>query len=107
MVPANTVDWRHDPFGGELIDGVVWGRGAIDMLNLTATMATAFRHLATSGFRPAGDLTYIAVADEEALGTHGAKWLCEHATDEVNSDYVITDRVAFRWMERTVCPGCR
>ena len=77
VVPANPDDWRHDPFGGELVDGVIWGRGAIDMLNLTATMATGFRHLATSGFRPAGDLTYIAVADEEALGTHGAKWLCQ------------------------------
>ncbi len=95
VVPANTGDWRHDPFGGELIDGVVWGRGAIDMLNLTATMATAFRHLAASGFRPAGSLNYIAVADEEALGTHGAKWLCQHATDEVNSDYVITESGGF------------
>ncbi len=95
VVPANTGDWRHDPFGGELIDGVVWGRGAIDMLNLTATMATAFRHLATSGFRPAGSLNYIAVADEEALGTHGAKWLCQHASDQVNSDYVITESGGF------------
>jgi acetylornithine deacetylase/succinyl-diaminopimelate desuccinylase-like protein len=95
VVPANTDDWRHDPFGGELIDGVVWGRGAIDMLNLTATMATAFRHLATSGFRPAGSLNYIAVADEEALGTHGAKWLCQHASDQVNSDYVITESGGF------------
>jgi acetylornithine deacetylase/succinyl-diaminopimelate desuccinylase-like protein len=95
VVPANADDWRHDPFGGELIDGVVWGRGAIDMLNLTATMATGFRHLATSGFRPAGTLTYIAVADEEALGTHGARWLCRHATDEVSSDYVITESGGF------------
>ncbi len=75
VVPANPDDWSHDPFGGELIDGEVWGRGAIDMLNLTATMATGFRHLALTGFRPAGDLTYVAVADEEALGTHGAQWL--------------------------------
>ena len=95
VVPANAADWSHDPFGGELIDGEVWGRGAIDMLNLTATMATSFRHLALSGFRPAGDLTYVAVADEEALGTHGAKWLCEHAADEVNSDYVITESGGF------------
>jgi acetylornithine deacetylase/succinyl-diaminopimelate desuccinylase-like protein len=95
VVPANPDDWRHDPFGGELIDDMVWGRGAIDMLNLTATMATGFRHLATSGFRPAGTLTYIAVADEEALGTHGAKWLCEHAVDEVNADYVITESGGF------------
>jgi acetylornithine deacetylase/succinyl-diaminopimelate desuccinylase-like protein len=95
VVPANPADWSHDPFGGELIEGEVWGRGAIDMLNLTATMATSFRHLALSGFRPAGDLTYVAVADEEALGTHGAQWLCEHAADEVNSDYVITESGGF------------
>ena len=95
VVPANGDDWSHDPFGGELIDGEVWGRGAIDMLNLTATMATGFRHLARSGFRPAGDLTYVAVADEEALGTHGAQWLCQHATDEVHGDYVITESGGF------------
>jgi acetylornithine deacetylase/succinyl-diaminopimelate desuccinylase-like protein len=95
VVPANPDDWTHDPFGGELIDGVVWGRGAIDMLNLTATMATGIRTLAQDGFRPAGDLTYVAVADEEALGTHGAKWLCDHAADEVNSDYVITESGGF------------
>jgi len=95
VVPANAEDWRHDPFGGELIDDVVWGRGAIDMLNLTATMATGVRHLALSGFRPAGDLTYVAVADEEALGTHGAQWLCRHAADAVNSDFVITESGGF------------
>ncbi len=95
VVPANPEDWSHDPFGGELLDGEVWGRGAIDMLNLTSTMATSFRHLARSGFRPAGDLTYVAVADEEALGTYGAQWLCQHATDEVNADYVITESGGF------------
>ena len=95
VVPANARDWRHDPFGGELIDGEVWGRGAIDMLNLTATMATGFRHLARDGFRPAGDLTYVAVADEEALGTHGAEWLCRHAADDVHADYVITESGGF------------
>ena len=73
------------------IDGEMWGRGAIDMLNLTATMATSFREVAHSGFRPAGDLTYVAVADEEALGTYGAGWLCQHVADEVNADYVITE----------------
>jgi acetylornithine deacetylase/succinyl-diaminopimelate desuccinylase-like protein len=95
VVPANGDDWRHDPFGGELIDGEVWGRGAIDMLNLTTTMATGVRHLALSGFRPAGDLTFIAVADEEALGTHGAAWLCEHATEDVHADFVITESGGF------------
>jgi acetylornithine deacetylase/succinyl-diaminopimelate desuccinylase-like protein len=95
VVPANPDDWQHDPFGGERIDEVIWGRGAIDMLNLTATMATGLRHLATSRFRPAGTLTYIAVADEEALGTYGARWLCANEADAVRSDYVITESGGF------------
>ena len=52
VVPVNVDGWSRDPFGGELVDGMVWGRGAVDMLNLTATMAVAFRHLAESGFKP-------------------------------------------------------
>src|SRR5688572_22718252 len=52
VVPVNEANWKHDPFGGELIDGHVWGRGAIDMLNLTATMAVAMRDLADASFRP-------------------------------------------------------
>src|ERR1700730_13343778 len=91
VVPANADGWRRDPFGGELVDGEVGGRGAIDMLNLTASMAVATRRLARSGWRPKGTLVYLAVADEEALGTHGAQWLTAHATDAVAADYVITE----------------
>jgi acetylornithine deacetylase/succinyl-diaminopimelate desuccinylase-like protein len=91
VVPANEAGWREDPFGGELIDGEVWGRGAVDMLNLTASMAVATRRLATAGFRPAGTLVYLAVADEEALGTWGAEHLSRHELDAVGADYVITE----------------
>ncbi|HET8620002.1 MAG TPA: M20/M25/M40 family metallo-hydrolase [Acidimicrobiales bacterium] len=91
VVPANADRWRRDPFGGELVDGEVWGRGAIDMLNLTASMAVATRSLAASGFRPEGTLVYLAVADEEALGTWGADHLVTHEPDAVGADYVITE----------------
>ena len=91
VVPANADRWRHDPFGGELIDGEVWGRGAVDMLNLTASMAVAMRRLASSGFRPKGTLTYLAVADEEAMGTHGAKHLVDHEREAMQADYVLTE----------------
>lgn len=91
VVPANEAGWRHDPFGGELIDGEVWGRGAIDMLNLTASMAVAVKELARSGFRPEGTLVYLAVADEEALGTWGAEHLAAHELDAVGTTYVITE----------------
>jgi acetylornithine deacetylase/succinyl-diaminopimelate desuccinylase-like protein len=91
VVPVNPDGWRHDPFGGELIDGEVWGRGAVDMLNLTASMAVATKALARSGWKPRGTLVYLAVADEEALGDYGAKYLTEHERDAVRADYVITE----------------
>jgi acetylornithine deacetylase/succinyl-diaminopimelate desuccinylase-like protein len=91
VVPVNPSGWLNDPFGGEVIDGVVWGRGAVDMLNLTASMAVAVKGLARSGWRPRGTLVYLAVADEEALGSYGAKYLTEHEYDAVRADYVITE----------------
>ncbi len=91
VVPADAERWERDPFGGELVDGIVWGRGAVDMLNLTASMAVAFRHLADGGFTPAGDLVYLAVADEEAGGTWGAEWLVDNEPDAVRVDNVITE----------------
>ena len=100
VVPANGDDWKHDPFGGELIDGEVWGRGAVDMLNLTSSMAVAVRHLADSGFRPDGDVVFVGVADEEALGTHGAMWLTEHVADSVRANYLITEAGGFPFAGR-------
>src|SRR5260221_9244724 len=91
VVPVTRSGWRHDPFGAELIDGEVWGRGAVDMLDVTASMAVAVRHLLTSGFRPKGTFIYSAVADEEALGTYGAQWLTENAWNDVKSDYLVTE----------------
>jgi acetylornithine deacetylase/succinyl-diaminopimelate desuccinylase-like protein len=96
VVPVNPENWHEDPFGGKLKDGVVWGRGAVDMLNLTATMAVATKHLAASGRKLRGSLVYLGVADEEALGIHGAKWLLDNEPDAVKSDYVITESGGFR-----------
>ncbi|MEY2397941.1 MAG: hypothetical protein QOJ00_1115 [Actinomycetota bacterium] len=90
VVPA-TEGWTRDPFGGDLVDGFVWGRGAVDMLNLTASMALATRKLADTGWKPEGTLIYFAVADEEALGYHGAGWMADNETDAVRADYVITE----------------
>ncbi len=91
VVPVNRDGWDHDPFGGELIDGEVWGRGAIDMLNLTSSMAVAFRHLARTGFRPKGDLIYFGVADEEAGGRWGAEWMFDHHPEAIDANYVLTE----------------
>lgn len=91
VVPVNEAGWSNDPFGGELIDGEVWGRGAVDMLNLTSSMAVAFRELATSGFRPRGDLIYFAVADEESGSAYGMQWMADHHADAIRADYVLTE----------------
>jgi acetylornithine deacetylase/succinyl-diaminopimelate desuccinylase-like protein len=91
VVPVNPDGWERDPFGAELVDGMVWGRGAVDMLNTTSSMAVAFKKLASEGFKPRGTLTYFAVADEEALGLHGAKWMTENNPDDVRADYCITE----------------
>ena len=96
VVPVNPDGWRRDPFGGELVDGFVWGRGAVDMLNETASMAAAFKRLAEEGWRPRGTLTYLAVADEEALGTYGAGWLTQHEADAVKADFVVTESGGFQ-----------
>jgi acetylornithine deacetylase/succinyl-diaminopimelate desuccinylase-like protein len=91
VVPVNPDGWSRDPFGGEVVDGEVWGRGAIDMLNVTASMAVAVRDLARSGFRPKGTLIYFGVADEEAGGVWGAKYMVEEHWDAVGADYVLTE----------------
>jgi acetylornithine deacetylase/succinyl-diaminopimelate desuccinylase-like protein len=91
VVPVSPDEWREDPFGGELIDGEVWGRGAVDMLNLTSSMAVAVRLLAGSGRRPRGTLKFLGVADEEAGGVLGAEWITDHRWDDVACDYVLTE----------------
>lgn len=91
VVPVNPAGWTRDPFGGELVGGEVWGRGAVDMLNLTASMAVALRHLVTTGLRPRGDLVFLAVADEESGSAYGARWLAEHHPELITTDFALTE----------------
>ena len=91
VVPVSLESWQRDPFGAELVDGWVWGRGAIDMLNLTASMAVAVRRVATRGFRPRGTLIFFAPADEEGGGALGTEWLARHHADSVRADYVVSE----------------
>jgi acetylornithine deacetylase/succinyl-diaminopimelate desuccinylase-like protein len=93
VVPVNPKTWTRDPFGGELVDGEVWGRGAIDMLNLTASQAVALKALARrpGGWRPRGTLVYLACADEEAGGALGAGHVVERHWDALRADYCLTE----------------
>jgi acetylornithine deacetylase/succinyl-diaminopimelate desuccinylase-like protein len=91
VVPVSAASWREDPFGGAVIDGEVWGRGAVDMLNQTTTMTVAVRRLLASGWRPRGDLVLALVADEEAGSVHGVEWLLEHEREHLWADHVLTE----------------
>jgi acetylornithine deacetylase/succinyl-diaminopimelate desuccinylase-like protein len=97
VVPVNPEGWERDPIGGELVDGMVWGRGAVDMLNLTSSMAVAVRNVMRSDFRPRGTLIYFAVPDEEAAGVYGAQHMTENEPDAVRCDYLVTEMGGFRF----------
>lgn len=91
VVPVNAAGWSVDPFAAELSDGLVWGRGAVDMLNLTAAMATVFKPYLDGERQLPGDLLLVAVADEENSGTLGARMLTSERWDLVRADYLLTE----------------
>ena len=91
VVPVDPNGWTQDPFGADIVDGLVYGRGAVDMLNVTSAMAVAAKPFITGDLEPAGDLIFIAAADEEAGGVHGAAALVEQRWDLVKADYLLTE----------------
>jgi acetylornithine deacetylase/succinyl-diaminopimelate desuccinylase-like protein len=92
VVPANPQGWEVDPFAAEISDGFVWGRGAIDMLNVTASMVVVFGEYLRGNLAPLpGDLILAAVADEEAAGGLGAKVLVEEHLNLVDAPFVLTE----------------
>jgi acetylornithine deacetylase/succinyl-diaminopimelate desuccinylase-like protein len=91
-VLADPADWRHDPWSGEVHDGALWGRGAVDMKSQTAAEAVAAAHLARNGWRPPrGELKLISVVDEETGGRLGAQWLTEERPDAVRVDWLLNE----------------
>jgi acetylornithine deacetylase/succinyl-diaminopimelate desuccinylase-like protein len=81
VVPADAAEWSVDPFGGELRDGYVWGRGAVDMKDMDAMTLAVLRDWARTGRKPPRDIVLAFVADEEAGGVHGAHWLVDKHPD--------------------------
>jgi acetylornithine deacetylase/succinyl-diaminopimelate desuccinylase-like protein len=91
-VLADPGDWSVDPWGGELREGCVWGRGALDMKSQVAAEIAAVGALGEAGWRPAaGELIVVVTADEEAGAAHGAKWLCDQHADKVRCDLVVNE----------------
>jgi acetylornithine deacetylase/succinyl-diaminopimelate desuccinylase-like protein len=91
VVLADPAEWSVPPFSGELRDGQVWGRGALDMKGEVAANAVAIASLAREGFRPSGDLIFAATADEEAGAGFGLEWLCEAHPEAVRCDFAINE----------------
>jgi acetylornithine deacetylase/succinyl-diaminopimelate desuccinylase-like protein len=91
-VLADPDDWTHDPWCGEVHDGYLWGRGALDMKSQTAAEVAAATRLARNGWRPAqGELKVITVVDEETGGRWGAQWLTEQRPDLARVDWLVNE----------------
>jgi acetylornithine deacetylase/succinyl-diaminopimelate desuccinylase-like protein len=78
VVPAQPKDWTYDPFAGEIADGCLWGRGAVDMKDMDAMTLAVVRDRLRTGRKPPRDVVLAFVADEEAGGVFGAQWLVEN-----------------------------
>jgi len=82
VVPADPSEWSMHPFSGEEKDGCIWGRGAVDMKDMDAMLLALLRHWARTGERPPRDVVVAFVADEEAGGVKGARFLVDHHPEE-------------------------
>jgi acetylornithine deacetylase/succinyl-diaminopimelate desuccinylase-like protein len=91
-VLADASEWSVDPWSGEIKDGFVWGRGALDMKGQVACEVAAASSLGRSGWRPErGELLVVVTCDEEAGATYGAQWLCDNVPDKVRCDMVVNE----------------
>jgi acetylornithine deacetylase/succinyl-diaminopimelate desuccinylase-like protein len=90
-VLADPLEWQLDPWSGELRDGQVWGRGALDNKGQVAASAVAIASLAREGFEPPGDLIFAACADEEVGDGFGLQWLVEAHPEGVRAEYCINE----------------
>ncbi len=90
-VLADPAEWQVDPWSGELRDGEIWGRGALDMKGQVAATAVAMASLAREGFRPGGDLIFVAAADEEVGVDIGLSWLCAEHPEAVRAEYSLNE----------------
>jgi acetylornithine deacetylase/succinyl-diaminopimelate desuccinylase-like protein len=90
-VVADPAEWQVDPWSGEVRDGELWGRGALDMKGQVAAEAVVLASLAREGFEPAGDLVFAACADEEVGQGFGLPWLCAEHPDAVRTDFALNE----------------
>jgi acetylornithine deacetylase/succinyl-diaminopimelate desuccinylase-like protein len=90
-VLADSEEWDHNPWSGDLVDGEVWGRGALDMKGQVAASTVAFASLARERVPLSGDLLLIVVADEEVGADYGLSWLVDAHPDAARCDYAVNE----------------
>ena len=91
-VLADPSEWSHDPWSGDVAEGFLWGRGALDMKSQVAAEVAAAASLARSGWRPSrGELLIVAVVDEETGGELGAQWITETHPEKVRCDLLVNE----------------
>ena len=95
VVEADPSKWRYPPFSGEIAEGCLWGRGAIDMKNMAAMSVALMCRLSREGIRLKRDLIFAGVADEEAGCEYGSGWLVDHHPDMVRAEYAIGEGGGF------------
>jgi acetylornithine deacetylase/succinyl-diaminopimelate desuccinylase-like protein len=95
VVEAYPEHWKYPPFAGEIAEGCLWGRGAIDMKNMAAMSAAVIRALARDQVPLTRDVIFAAVADEEAGCDFGSRWLVENHVDLVRAEYAIGESGGF------------
>jgi acetylornithine deacetylase/succinyl-diaminopimelate desuccinylase-like protein len=95
VVTAEPESWKHAPFAGEIHDGYIWGRGAIDMKHMAIMSALVLCRLKREGLRPARDLIFAGVADEEAGCDNGSRWLVDNHPDLVRAEYALGESGGF------------
>ncbi len=95
VVPVEAARWQHDPFGGAIEDGFIYGRGALDTKDLAAIELTVFLWLKRNNVPLARDVIFMANADEEAGGHYGAGWMVKHHPDLIRAEYAINEGGGF------------
>ena len=115
VVPADAEAWSVDPFGGEIKDGAIWGRGAVDMKDMNAMMLSIIRSWARTGYKPPRDIALVFFADEEAGGVWGSRWMvanrpdifagCDEAVSEVGGFSITLENGARLYLIETAEKG--
>lgn len=85
VVPAQAKDWTYDPFGAEIHDGMIWGRGAVDMKDGDGMLLALVRAWQRAGIKPPRDIVLQFLPDEEAGSIHGSEWLVNHRKDQFHN----------------------